>query len=567
LNHSELQHAWLRLRSGESLTPAEYAGLDAALKTILPNDVQSKTDLVAGTDLQMAEQVWLADDLLTDDLLSAVFAWPESAEFSASDYAAPTDPTDDFVERLRTRISESTLDSVIPLAVEPPPVIEHSVPLQVRGTPPASHEISPREQPMRLSELWVIAASAAVFLLALVAGVVFILNSNRDDKQQAIELNSKPDTAIKKELSSSIDSIAKQSNDIESGVRPANPVDVVQQDDRKPLDPAPNLDLKKQEHDPLVKDAFPSEKTNNDDAPPIPRLDQPEKMQPQESIADLNNSRSNPQFIATLTEHKNAVWRDGYAPEENLVAGPLSLESGEVTLRMARGAEVMFVGPIELELVDDNRITLNRGQLAADVPRAAIGFEVQTPGTRVVDLGTRFVVQVVPETSTQVDVLEGTVEVIQPDRRRKDREQKWQLTSGQSKWLSEDGKQNFDWRMVVQFGDRETAANQLTIDGQLFDVGRPDQAMLAMQRISTQLASASNRIEKLERGERFSGLLIVDGRQQKLATAGQLKSAQLDLMQRIQQRWTKNMFEQVFPQGVPGEMQDFFNNNGFPFFE
>jgi len=266
---------------------------------------------------------------------------------------------------------------------------------------------------------------------------------------------------------------------------------------------------------------------------------------------------------AVMMDDSSAQWRDGKPTSKDLVRGVLSLESGTARLKLARGAEVELIGRVDLEVVDDNRVKLVTGRLQATVPPQAIGFEVRTPGARIVDLGTRFEVHTLPQDElTRVDVLEGVVEVIQSNERQPHRARKFQLSKGFTKWLSFDGLSAWDWRLVVEYGDPKNEPNQLSINGRKFDVGRPDQAMLAMRQLQEAFADASQQISILPRGQRFAGEMWVDGERQRLTTARQLNSALVELRQSLQRRWANGMFNNIFQNGMQRQMEDFFNGNG-----
>lgn len=87
----------------------------------------------------------------------------------------------------------------------------------------------------------------------------------------------------------------------------------------------------------------------------------------------------------------------------------IDLDSGTMRLKFLNGVMVALRGPALLELVEPNRCILSAGQLVAKVPESAIGFTVETPAGRVVDLGTEFGVEIGNEGATQTLVLKGRV--------------------------------------------------------------------------------------------------------------------------------------------------------------
>jgi ferric-dicitrate binding protein FerR (iron transport regulator) len=87
----------------------------------------------------------------------------------------------------------------------------------------------------------------------------------------------------------------------------------------------------------------------------------------------------------------------------------LELDSGTATLVYQSGVKVIVRGPIRMR-VEAGSNYLQRGALIANVPTKAIGFAVETPQARVVDLGTEFAVQADEKGTTEVQVYKGKVE-------------------------------------------------------------------------------------------------------------------------------------------------------------
>lgn len=97
-------------------------------------------------------------------------------------------------------------------------------------------------------------------------------------------------------------------------------------------------------------------------------------------------------------------------PGAALKAGtPYTLRQGAVELDLASGAKVMLRAPASFE-VRGNQINLGSGQAFAVVPKSAIGFTIDTPQGRVVDLGTEFGVRVDERGFDEVVVFKGLVE-------------------------------------------------------------------------------------------------------------------------------------------------------------
>jgi hypothetical protein len=88
----------------------------------------------------------------------------------------------------------------------------------------------------------------------------------------------------------------------------------------------------------------------------------------------------------------------------------LQLASGIVELKLKQGVTLLVKGPAQWSIDGDNRATLTRGKLIATVPKQAIGFTVKTPTSEIVDLGTRFAVEVTAAGVTNVNVMLGLVD-------------------------------------------------------------------------------------------------------------------------------------------------------------
>lgn len=92
-----------------------------------------------------------------------------------------------------------------------------------------------------------------------------------------------------------------------------------------------------------------------------------------------------------------------------LPAGRLKLERGDLRLDFFNGVALTLHGPVDCDLTRVDQITLYRGQLAALVPESASGFAVRTPDAMIIDIGTEFAVNVLPNDTSQVQVVEGEV--------------------------------------------------------------------------------------------------------------------------------------------------------------
>lgn len=151
--------------------------------------------------------------------------------------------------------------------------------------------------------------------------------------------------------------------------------------------------------------------STDDDSTGGPIADAQGGAAPQSSAEGEANPPTEP--VAQLVEMRNCVWPGNRRPEIDLKAGPLRLIEGMVKLRFTSGAEVTLTGPMRFDLRSANSGFLHTGDLFAHVPKPAVGFAVQTPTAKVVDLGTEFDIRVDESGATDVSVREGSVEVEQ----------------------------------------------------------------------------------------------------------------------------------------------------------
>jgi hypothetical protein len=121
--------------------------------------------------------------------------------------------------------------------------------------------------------------------------------------------------------------------------------------------------------------------------------------------------------VAEIADSINAVWS-----EESLTAAedvrllnnsePLHLLSGFAKIRFDYGAEVVVEGPAKINLNNPGQMLLSYGRISVDVPRQAIGFTVETPYSRIVDIGTEFGVKVDVDGTTDIHMFKGKASLI-----------------------------------------------------------------------------------------------------------------------------------------------------------
>lgn len=127
--------------------------------------------------------------------------------------------------------------------------------------------------------------------------------------------------------------------------------------------------------------------------------------------------------VARLTDQRDAVWQDSagraieLTTQDKLIAGQrVTLVRGFAELTTLHGAMARLEGPCTVELVDhDNALRLHAGRLVGICETAlSKGFTVHSPHMDVIDLGTRFGVDVSEQGLTEVHVFEGEVQAARP---------------------------------------------------------------------------------------------------------------------------------------------------------
>jgi len=118
---------------------------------------------------------------------------------------------------------------------------------------------------------------------------------------------------------------------------------------------------------------------------------------------------------AILTQAVDAHWLGDAARTrlgDSLAVGPLALGAGFAQIEFFSGAALLVEGPAEFEIVSPWKVIWRHGKARVRVPPAARGFEMLTPGMKLVDLGTEFGVEVDRAvTGARVQVFSGEVEV------------------------------------------------------------------------------------------------------------------------------------------------------------
>lgn len=122
--------------------------------------------------------------------------------------------------------------------------------------------------------------------------------------------------------------------------------------------------------------------------------------------------------VATLIRATNAVWEEGEELAELTrldVGQAIALRSGQVEMSFDAGVEVVVNGPAHFEVRSAESAYSSRGAISVRVGPDGDGFTIDTPSTRVIDIGTEFGVAVNEAGETEVAVFRGIVDLAYGD--------------------------------------------------------------------------------------------------------------------------------------------------------
>ncbi len=131
--------------------------------------------------------------------------------------------------------------------------------------------------------------------------------------------------------------------------------------------------------------------------------------------------REIPEPIATLTDCIDVRWANTAGPMEkgtrmSSSQGSLILTKGVAEFLCDDQTKIILEAPAEFEFLRANQVALNYGRLYAVSQKDSVGFTVDTPGSRIVDLGTEFGVKVDVTGITEVHMIKGKASLTISDR-------------------------------------------------------------------------------------------------------------------------------------------------------
>ncbi len=147
--------------------------------------------------------------------------------------------------------------------------------------------------------------------------------------------------------------------------------------------------------------------------------------------------------VATLIDSSQAEWADSLNP--TMVGSqlfnyrePMRLLKGVVKIQFDYGAEVILEGPAEIVLKSPEQMLMNYGKLYTHAPQQAAGFTVDTPGSKVIDIGTEFGIKVDIDGNTDVHMYKGKASLVPGPQGEKKESQ--ELVAGHAKAVTPSGQ-------------------------------------------------------------------------------------------------------------------------------
>ena len=120
--------------------------------------------------------------------------------------------------------------------------------------------------------------------------------------------------------------------------------------------------------------------------------------------------------VALLTQAVDVEWiNEPMVTGASLPLGRLQFASGLMQIEFFSGVIVVLEGPADFELKSENHAVCRQGKLRATVPPEAVGFTIDAPTVKLVDLGTEFGMDVAKDGAAEVHVFDGKVELHSPD--------------------------------------------------------------------------------------------------------------------------------------------------------
>jgi hypothetical protein len=139
----------------------------------------------------------------------------------------------------------------------------------------------------------------------------------------------------------------------------------------------------------------------------------PETQEHERDASKLRGAR--PQtatFVATLTQSADCIWegaKQSQAVGPRLPTGELQLKKGVARIRFDSGPDLVVEGPATLRVDSGTAATVLQGKVVVRGDETAVGFDLHTPCSTLVDLGAEYAVEVGPD-GEEVHVFDGAVQ-------------------------------------------------------------------------------------------------------------------------------------------------------------
>lgn len=117
--------------------------------------------------------------------------------------------------------------------------------------------------------------------------------------------------------------------------------------------------------------------------------------------------------VAIVTQVQQGADSAGssFKPGTQILPGVLSVDGGQVQIEFLNGVQINIEGPAELHILSVDTATLVSGKAAVRVPLGTRGFVLNTPDAAIVDQGTEFAVSVGKQGTSEVQVVDGMIDV------------------------------------------------------------------------------------------------------------------------------------------------------------
>ena len=133
-------------------------------------------------------------------------------------------------------------------------------------------------------------------------------------------------------------------------------------------------------------------------------------------LAEMRRSdqQNQPKSIAKITDTMKVYFVDGskhYKRGQNIGTESIRFKSGVMELALENGVRLVLEGNVDFRLFSEMKGYCKSGRVSATVPPNAKKFKIVTPDLTVIDLGTRFILDV-SDTNVEVHTIDGLVEVL-----------------------------------------------------------------------------------------------------------------------------------------------------------